>query len=110
MQPVELVEELAVTAGLLVHGGELVERRDQCLRDEPPAVAAEMAALVGLVPGGGLDAVARLDRHVSSVGQRAIREHDGWNPAATSPRTAACGSPLVTRPSPTSTASAPHPA
>ena len=42
--------------------------------------------------------------------QRTGFGHDGCVPAVTSSRTAARGSPLVTRPSPTSTASAPAPA
>ena len=53
VQAVELVEELAVAAGLVVGGGQLVERRDERLRDEPPAVAAEVAVFIGLVRGLG---------------------------------------------------------
>ena len=110
LQAVQLAEELVVVAGLLVGGGQLVQGGDQRLRDEPAPVAAEVPAGVGLVAGRGGDAVAGLDRRPRARGHRTILEHDGWKPAATSPRTAARGSPLVTRPSPTSTASAPQPA
>src|SRR2546430_9203531 len=49
-QPVQLAGELRIQPGLVVLGGELVQRADQRLGQEPAAVRAEMPALVGAVP------------------------------------------------------------
>src|SRR5215217_6299116 len=121
LQPVELGEELRVGAGLLVVRGQLVERGDQRLRHEPPAIAAEAPVLVRLVPAALRQTGAR-PRKLSRAGaeaaagagqaghQRVGLGHAGCEPAVTSSATMLRGSPLVTRPSPTSTASAPAPA
>ena len=97
-QPVELGEERRVGAGGGVGGGELVERGDERLGDEAAAVRAEVAGGVG----------ADEARQVRCVGHESWPRAEGWLPAVTSSATAARGSPPVTTPSPTRTASAPQ--
>src|SRR5690606_28506864 len=112
LEAVELVEEGAVRAALLVVGGDLLDHRHQRLGDMPAAVDAEVAAVIGFVRARMGDAVTGLGQ-LHRRHQRPLRAgfgHEGWVPAVTSSDTAARGSPLVTRPSPTRTASAPAPA
>jgi tryptophan synthase beta chain len=87
-QPVQLAQELRVLLGGGVGGRQLVQRRDERLGHEPPAVRAEVAAGVGKL------------RHPEC---RAL----GCAPAVTRSATACRGLPPVTTPSPTRTASAP---
>src|SRR5699024_2807239 len=107
----------------------------QRLGHKAPAVGPEMAARVRLVPGAGQSGAglrdiggavsAVVESHTPSMPaaaaatyggmrapgrQRAGLGHDGCDPAATRSDTITRGSPEVTSPSPTSTASAPAPA
>ena len=59
LQPVQLVEECLVAAGLLVCGGDLLDDRHQRLGNESSAVDTEMALGVGIVDGGFGDGRAR---------------------------------------------------
>ena len=96
-QAVQLAEEVGIGAGRGVGGGELVEGGDERLGDEPAAVRAEVAGGVGAGEGVGGDR-----------GHESQPRAEGWLPAVTSSATAARGSPPVTTPSPTRTASAPQ--
>jgi hypothetical protein len=87
----ELRPEPAVGLGRPVGGVQLVERPDQRLRHEPAAVPPEVPGQVGQHRRG----------HRTGLGVA------GWLPAFTSSATASRGDFWVTRPSPTSTASAP---
>src|SRR5699024_7353499 len=100
-QPVELIGERRILACLLVFGRQLVQRPDQRFRHEPPPVGAE-------VPPGIRLMVATLVRPHGP--HRLGRGQAGWDPAVTNCVSAALGSSVVTRPPPTSTASAPCPA
>ena len=48
LQPVQLGQEVGVQSGLLVADGQLVQRGDECLGDEPTAVAPEVAPWIRL--------------------------------------------------------------
>ncbi len=112
LQPVQFVEEGGIEATLLIFRGDLLDHRHQRLRHMPAAVDAEVAARIRLVLAALMDAVRCLGQycHLCHRPRRAGFGQDGWVPAVTSSETAARGSPLVTSPSPTSTASAPAPA
>ena len=120
LQPVELGEERRVDPHGLVGLGQLVERGDQRLGHEPAAEDAEVAGGVGPArtrrqetsPGGGELVVrqcpAAPPRAAHRVGVSAsCAAWPGASPPSTRSATAWRGSPAVTRPSPTSTASAP---
>ena len=51
LQPVQLVEECLVAAGLLVGGGDLLDDGHQRLGDESSPVDTEMALGIGVVDG-----------------------------------------------------------
>src|SRR5216683_4888607 len=136
-QPVKLGPEGRVPARLLVGGGQLVQRRHQRFRGEPPAVGDawgfagpallgdpdradhEVAGDVGHRgdvglggPGGpgllgGLGLLGLLGAGGNRAGQPRSPRSAGCEPAVTRSATAQRGSFSVTRLSPTSTASAP---
>ncbi len=105
-QAVQPGDERRIRAGRGVDGGELVEGGNERLGHEPAAIASEVTMGIRLDGRtGGRDSLdAGHSAHRAGFGQA------GWDPAVTSWVTAAFGSPLVTSPSPTSTASAPAPA
>ena len=131
-QVVQPGQEVRVAAGLAVVVGDLVQRADQRLGQPAATHRAEVAAVVGIVVGAGQPvedgrgrrSIGRWRGHTHGfvaperstgtaarrAAQRAGRGQDGCEPAVTRSASAARGSPLVTSPSPTSTASAPAPA
>ena len=127
-QPGEFIGEQRIDARRVEFGRQLVEGGDECFRDEPSAVASEMTGRVGDERARG-GVVRRFDGHdwnsrwtkrdgreqsapPSRVHRRAVAHREprgvaGWAPAVTRSATACRALDAVTRPSPTSTASAP---
>ena len=83
LQPVQLVEECLVAAGLFVGGGDLLDHGHQRLGDESSAVDTEMALGVGIVDG-------RLGDRRTGTRQLRAGEIGHWLSGRVSGRTDAC--------------------
>ena len=75
LQPVELIEERLVAAGLLIGRGDLFDHRHQRLGNQPAPVGTEMAQCVGIVNGGFSNACAG----TGQFGPREIRHQSAFS-------------------------------